>query len=133
MTKLLISALLLAACGGSPTSTSTTPSQPVAHQSGETYGDTTGGANQPSVDPTLPSWAPKSCVAYHKVTVEAMGCTAIEQSKRDAIQQQYGAASQSWKAMENADQARIDEIAATCVRSSDAVHADIAGNCAEAK
>src|SRR4051812_25887520 len=102
MTKLLaLSALLLAACGGRPKST-TPPPQQTAHQNGETYGDTTGGPDQPSVDPTVPSWAPKSCLAYHKVTVEAMGCTAIEQSKRDAIQREYGAASQSWKAMENA-------------------------------
>ncbi|HUS32976.1 MAG TPA: hypothetical protein VMZ53_30950 [Kofleriaceae bacterium] len=127
---LAISALLLSACGGGAKSTTTGPQQ---NASGETHGDTTGGAGQPSMDPTLPSWVPESCVAYHKVAIEAMGCTAIEQSKRDAIQQEYGAASQGWKAEPNADGARVEEIAAACVRSSNAVHADIAGKCAEAK
>jgi hypothetical protein len=119
MKKLLVvTALLISACGGSSKSTPKTAQQT---------------ADDSMLDPTLPSWAPKNCVAYHKVAVEAMDCTAIEQSRRDQIQQQYGDASTAWKAETNADNARVEEIAQVCDRSSAAVHAEIAGNCAEAK
>lgn len=85
------------------------------------------------VDPTVPSWAPRSCIAYHKVTLEALDCLAIEQTKRDQIQQEYGDASQAWKAEQDADKANVEQIAQACERGSDSVHADIAGKCTEAK
>jgi hypothetical protein len=117
MNKLLATAtLFFAACGG-----------PATQSSPRT-------ANTESrVDPTVPSWTPKSCIAYHKVTVEALDCPAIEQSKRDQIQQQYGEASQAWKTEEDADRANVEQIAQACERSSESVHADIAGKCTKTK
>ena len=73
MTKLLATAaLLFAACGGATRSSPQTAT-------------TTSGGTDHAVDPTVPSWTPKSCIAYHKVTIEALDCPAIEQSTRDQI------------------------------------------------
>jgi hypothetical protein len=120
MNKLLATAaLLFAACASAPSHPQTAA--------------TTGGEGQPGVDPTLPSWTPKSCVAYHKLTVEALDCPAIEQSKRDQIQQDYGNASQAWKAEQDAAPANVEQISQACVRSGESVQSDIAGNCALAK
>jgi hypothetical protein len=119
MNKLLATAaLLFAACGGSaPHSNS----------------NTAGAEAQPRVDPTLPSWTPKSCVAYHKLTIEALDCPAIDQTKRDQIQKDYGDASQAWKAEQDAAPANVEQIAQACERSGESVQSDIAGNCALAK
>jgi hypothetical protein len=121
MTKLLATAaLLFAACGGATRSSPQTAT-------------TTSGGTDHAVDPTVPSWTPKSCIAYHKVTIEALDCPAIEQSKRDQIERDYGEASQAWKREEDADKANVEQIALACERSSESVHAEIAGNCAKAE
>jgi hypothetical protein len=121
MNKLLATAaLLFAACGG-------------ANQSGPQTATTSGADGDATVDPTVPSWTPKSCIAYHKVTIEALDCPAIEQSKRDQIQAEYGQASQAWKREEDATKANVEEIAQACERSAESVHADIAGKCAKAE
>src|SRR4051812_5897113 len=123
MKKLLaLTALLMSACGGNAKSSNTTP------QTDRQRAD----EGESMLDPTLPSWSPKSCLAYHKVAVEAMDCTAIDQTKRDQIQQHYADASGAWKAETNADKARVEQIAQICDQSSASVHAEIAGNCAEA-
>ncbi len=120
MNKLLtVVALLVAACGGkSPATTNHANGAPEASAS-----------NASELDPTIPSWAPKSCVAYHKAAIEALDCDAIEQTKRDQIKQSYEAASVSWKAEENATPARIGEVDAACQASGDSVRAETVGHC----
>jgi hypothetical protein len=113
--KALFASILLtfAACGGN----STAAEKP------------TGGAGEPMVDPTVPSWLPDSCVAYHRAVVQAIDCEAVEQGKRDEIQTTFDATSASWKAEPEADKAKIDEIGATCVTATESVRADIGEKC----
>lgn len=112
--------LTLAACGGSKST--------AAHGPGG--GDTAGGsANDPGVDPTVPSWLPAACIAYHKAVVQAIDCQAVEQAKRDAIKNKYDETSTGWKSEENADKARVEEIGASCKAATESVRADIADKC----
>ena len=104
--------LVLAACGGSPRSSTTARQEP-----------------DPTVDPTVPSWLPQSCIAYHKAVVQAIDCKAVQQSKRDRIKTTFDEASVSWKAEDKIDAARVDEIGATCTTAVDSVRADIADQC----
>jgi hypothetical protein len=82
-----------------------------------------------TVDPTVPSWLPRSCVAYHKAVVQAIDCKAVEQNTRDRIQTTFDETSVSWKAEDNANAARVDEIGATCTTATDSVRADLADKC----
>ncbi len=114
MNKILASVLLVfAACGGSKAA----PQSP------------TGGPGEPMVDPTMPSWVPASCNAYHKAVVEALSCDAIEQGKRDEIRQAFDAASTTWKAEQDATPARVEEVGAACTSSGESVRAEITGKC----
>ncbi len=115
MKTLLASILLMfAACGGGGSKSSTSP---------------TGGSDQPTVDPTIPSWLPQACIDYHKAVVQAIDCTAIDQGKRDEIQKTYGETSASWKAEQDASTQKIEEIGASCTTATEAVRADIGGKC----
>jgi hypothetical protein len=114
MKTLLVAILVtLAACGGS-----STPSQ---HPTAPT--------EEARVDPTIPSWLPQSCVAYQKAVVQAINCQAVDQTKRDEIQKAYGEKSTSWKAEDNADSAKVNEIGATCRTATGSVRADIGEKC----
>jgi len=104
---------MLAACGGK---SSTTQSP-------------TGGAGEPTVDPTVPSWLPQSCLAYHKAVVQAIDCQAVDQGKRDEIRTTFDATSASWKAEAEADKAKVDEIGATCTTATESVRTDIGEKC----
>jgi hypothetical protein len=115
--KHLCIALVLVACGGG----SKTSSQ-------STVASETGGEGQPEVDPTVPSWAPKTCIAYHRAVVQALGCTAIDQGKRDAIKSRYDADSEAWKTAE-ATPAKVDEVRASCDSAAASVRADIGTSC----
>lgn len=109
--------LFLAACGGHSASS---PSSTVAAE--------TGGEGQPEVDPTVPSWAPRTCIAYHRAVVQAIDCTAIEQAKRDAIRAKYEADSAAWKTAE-ATPAKVDEVRAACDADTASVRAEIGTSC----
>jgi hypothetical protein len=113
----IVFGLVLAACGGSPKSPHPTA---VATE--------TGGEGEPSVDPTVPSWAPTTCIAYHRAVVQALDCTAVEQSKRDAIKSKYDTDSEGWKTAD-ATPAKIEEIKAYCATETDAVRGDIGTTC----
>lgn len=115
MKSLFASILLtLAACGGGSSSSTT-----ANHPTGE-----------PMVDPTVPSWLPASCVAYHKAVVQAIDCQAVDQGTRDQIRSTFDATSTSWKTEEpGADKAKIDEIGARCTTATDSVRTDIGGKC----
>ena len=138
MTKLLVAASFLFAACSDPAPTATPPAAPptgaaTANQPGTNTAGLTGGLDEPSVDPTVPSWTPRSCLEYHKVVVEALDCDAIEQTKRDLIQEAYGAASKEWKAESDGTPARILQVAEACERSTASVQADSAGKCVLAK
>lgn len=114
--KTLLASIVLTftACGGG------SKSPPAQHP---------GGSGEARVDPTLPSWLPESCVAYHKAVVQAIDCQALDQAKRDEIQKKFGEASESWKAEQNADKAKVDEVAATCTTATTSVRADLGEKC----
>jgi hypothetical protein len=73
MKNLLASIVLTLAASGCASSSST-PAQHPADNSGEA-----------GVDPTVPSWLPKSCIAYHRAVVQAINCEAVDQGTRDEI------------------------------------------------
>lgn len=112
----IVASLVFIACGGSKSSSKST----VAAE--------TGGDGQPEVDPTVPSWAPKTCIAYHRAVVQALDCTAIEQGKRDAIKAKYETDAEGWKTVE-ATPAKIDELKAYCETATTSVRGDIGTNC----
>jgi hypothetical protein len=115
--------LLLAACGGG-----SKPSTNPAAASETVTAAETGGDGQPEVDPTVPSWAPKTCIAYHRAVVQALDCTAVEQGKRDAIKARYTTDSESWKTVE-ATPAKIAEVKAYCETQTASVRGDIGTSC----
>ena len=82
-----------------------------------------------TVDPTVPSWLPESCLAYHKAVVQAIDCQAVDQAKRDEIQKKFADTSTSWKAEQHAENAKVDEIGATCTAAAASVRADLGNKC----
>lgn len=110
--------IALAACGGKSSDSKTTPSPTPGQMAADDM-----------VDPTLPSWAPKSCKGYHTVVVKAVDCTEIDQASRDQIKSKYEASDTAWHNLQNATQAQIDEIAAACKTDHDHVHDTAAGKC----
>ncbi len=110
--------IALAACGGK-SSDSKNPASPGA----------TAEADDDMVDPTLPSWAPKSCKAYHTAVVKAYECTEIEQATRDEIKNKYEAANTSWHDLQDAKQETIDQIQLLCVEDVKYVQSQGAGKC----
>ena len=114
MKHLLVLSLLVFAACGSKSKSDTAP---------------TGGPGEPIVDPTMPSWAPKSCNDYHKAVVQALECDAIDQGKQDEIRASYESSSAAWKAEQDANAERIEAIGAACVSSAESVRADTAGKC----
>lgn len=117
MKHLVIAFGLLAACGGGSKSSSQS-----------TVAAETGGEGQPEVDPTVPSWAPKTCIAYHRAVVQAVDCTAVAQDKRDAIRAKYEADSAGWKTAE-ATPAKVDEVRGYCETAAASVRGDIGTSC----
>lgn len=115
--KTLLASMVLtfAACGGGSRSTA---AQHPADQSGDA-----------SVDPTLPSWLPQSCLAYHKAVVQAVDCQAVDQATRDGIQKKFADASESWKAEQAVDKTKVDEVAASCTAATASVRADLGEKC----
>jgi hypothetical protein len=81
------------------------------------------------VDPTLPSWAPKTCSSYHTVVVKAVDCPEIDQGTRDSIKAKYETQNTAWHDMQNAPPERITEIGQECKTDHDTVHAQAAGKC----
>ncbi len=114
---ILASILMVAACGGSKAKNTE-----VAN----------GGMGSAAVDPTIPSWAPKSCVAYAEAVTQAIGCEDIEKAKRDAVEETYEGALASWKAEQNATAERIAEVDKSCTSSTESVKAEITGHCVPA-
>ncbi|HEY0251882.1 MAG TPA: hypothetical protein VGC41_10165 [Kofleriaceae bacterium] len=89
-------------------------------------------ATDPDVDPTLPSWAPPSCKAYHTAVVKLAGCTDLAQDLRDKTSAKYDADNKSWHDLSNATQADLDQVKAACAYQAASVKAQMSGHCAAA-
>jgi hypothetical protein len=120
MIKHIVLVVALAACGGSKKDSNTTGPGPGPGSSVD--GDV-------GVDPTVPSWTPASCKAYQKAVFQAANCEAVEKAKRDEIQATYDAAAATWKAEQNATDAKIAEFSESCTASTESVRAAIGTNC----
>ncbi len=101
--------LALAACSKDKPSTT-----PAGGGGGDGDMAANGSGDNPGVDPTLPSWAPPSCVQYHKLAIQVGECTAIAQADRDAVTQQYETRQAEWKALQNTEQAQLDAVKQQC-------------------
>lgn len=113
-----VAALSLAACGGG-SKKSNDPNDP----------NVAAGTADPAVDPTVPSWTPASCKAYHKAVYQAVKCESIEQAKRDEIKSKYDTDAAAWKADQDVDDQKIAAVATECTASTDAVRAAIGDAC----
>lgn len=83
-----------------------------------------------SVDPTLPSWAPRSCKAYHAAVIHLAGCTQVAQDVRDKVAAKYDADNKAWHDMQNATQADLDQVKLTCGDEAASVKAQLTSDCA---
>ena len=118
--KTLIACVLFAATACSHDSE---PAQPTTAAAG------TPGAED-AVDPTLPSWAPRSCKAYHAAVIHLAGCTQVAQDVRDRVSAKYDADNKSWHDMQNASQADLDQVKLTCGDEAASVKAQLTNDCA---
>jgi hypothetical protein len=98
----------------------TTPSEPASGAGAEA---------EPSVDPTLPSWAPRSCTTYHAVVVKLVACEAVPQETRDGVKAKYDADHAKWQAMQDQPQGAIEEVGQRCVEDAAAVRAQLSATC----
>jgi len=81
------------------------------------------------VDPTLPSWAPKSCARYHVVVVKTVDCPEIDAETRMTIKNKYEAQNTAWHDMQNAELSAIDQVGAECEQDMKSVQATAGGKC----
>jgi hypothetical protein len=115
---IMFSVLLFAAC---------------SHRSGDAT--TPGGAataasdTEPAVDPTLPSWAPRSCSGYHAAVIKLAACEAVPQETRDAATAKYDADHAKWQAMQDQPQGAIDEVGQYCSTEMKAAQEQMSGKC----
>lgn len=84
---------------------------------------------EPPVDPTLPSWAPRSCSGYHAAVVKLIDCEAVSQDTRDAAKSKYDAEHAKWQAMQDAPQGAIEEIRQSCADDTKAVRDQMNEKC----
>ena len=90
---------------------------------------TTPTAEESMVDPTVPSWAPKSCLAYHAAVVRFVGCEQMDATARETTKANYEADSKSWQEMSNLPQGAIAEVDAKCTTDGEAISAQIDPAC----
>jgi len=83
-----------------------------------------------AVDPTLPSWAPRSCKAYHAAVIHLAGCTQVAQDVRDRVAAKYDADNKAWHDMQNATQADLDQVKLSCGDEAASVKAQLTNDCA---
>ena len=118
MTKLCTALFVLcaaAACSKSkPANTTTTGG-----------GETTASADD-LPDPTLPSWAPRSCKQYHVSVVKLSDCQAVPQEERTAVTAKYDADAKAWHDMTNAQQSDLDRVGTECSQFDAEVKAKLA-------
>ena len=89
-------------------------------------------ATDPDVDPTMPSWAPPSCKAYHTAVVKLAGCTDLAQDLRDKVSAKYDADNKAWHNLTNAQQSDLDQVKTSCSEQAASVKAQMTPSCAAA-
>jgi hypothetical protein len=73
------------------------------------------------VDPTLPSWVPRSCTAYHAAVVKLAECDAVSQEARNTVKTQYDTDNAKWQAMHGQAPDATEAVRASCTSSLQAV------------
>jgi hypothetical protein len=119
-TVIVVSALFFVACSHH-SSDATTPSGTRAAAS-EADSD-------PVVDPTLPSWAPRSCSNYHAAVVKLLGCEAVPRDARDAAKAKYDADHAKWQAMQEQPQGAIEDVRQSCADDAKTVRGQLTDSC----
>jgi hypothetical protein len=117
---IVISALCFGACSHH-SNDATTPREPSTAASST---DT-----NPSVDPTLPSWAPRTCTDYHAAVMKLIDCGAIAQETREAARAKYDADHARWQGMKEQPQGAIEEVRQSCAADTKAVQQQMNGKC----
>ena len=120
--KTLIACVLFSLTACSHDSQVKEPAQPTTTEANA------GGEN--AVDPTLPSWAPRSCKAYHAAVIHLVGCTQVAQDVRDKVSAKYDADNKAWHDMQNASQADLDQVKLACGDEAASVKAQLTNDCA---
>jgi hypothetical protein len=85
------------------------------------------------VDPTLPSWAPKTCRAYHATVMRVLGCLAIDETRRASIRAQYDVDHARWDTMHDEPLDAISKVGVQCKASLDAVQGEYDAKCVTAR
>jgi len=88
-------------------------------------------ATADGVDPTLPSWAPKTCKDYHTAVVKFSHCGDIALDLRDKVSAQYDADNKSWHNLTDAKQSDLDQVKLACGDQAASVTAQMSATCAE--
>lgn len=78
-------------------------------------------------DPTLPSWAPSACAAYHAAVVRYAECDAVAQASRNVVKTQYDTDDARWKAMRDQRPEQILNVRGDCLEAERAI--DNANSC----
>ncbi|MFT3692606.1 MAG: hypothetical protein QM831_05665 [Kofleriaceae bacterium] len=81
------------------------------------------------VDPTLPSWAPNECAAYHAAVVKLAHCNELDVTIRDRVAAKWDADAKSWHDMSNAQQSDLDQVKLVCKDEYASVNAQMTGKC----
>jgi len=92
--RLVVLALLIAGCHRAPASTTVS----------------TADLDRMRVDPTMPSWAPQECTAYHDAVVRLVTCDAVSPTERNVSKTQYNVDNARWKAMHASGPDSLDEL-----------------------
>ena len=111
-------------CATAPTTTSTTP-DPTASSTAMSATPT----EDPMVDPTLPSWAPRSCSAYHVAIVRFVSCTLGDAARRETAREAYDATTRRWHEMHDLPQGAIEDVRASCATETGRIRALTDPNC----
>ncbi len=117
--KTMLTLVLVAACSHSEPPP-VTPLPPV---------ETTAAAD-PLIDPTLPSWAPRSCASYHAAVVRVLDCDALEGTKKAQIKAQYDVDHAKWDAMHDEPLDAISQVGEDCKASLANLHVTYDASCA---
>ena len=72
-------------------------------------------------DPTLPSWAPRECVAYHAAVIRLAECDAVSQESRNVVKTQYDTDNARWKALHDQPPEQIEYVRDDCRAASESV------------
>jgi|HubBroStandDraft_6_1064221.scaffolds.fasta_scaffold406092_2 hypothetical protein len=74
-------------------------------------------------DPTLPSWAPRECTAYHDAVVRLAECDAISQESRNVVKTQYDTDDARWRAMHDQPPEQVEYVRDDCRAAAESIQA----------